>query len=317
MRKPLVGHTPLIDLSHLLNSKTSKLLVKCEFFNQSLSLKDRMVSHIIETAERLGKLTTGQDIVCSTSGNTGCSVSMIAASKGYHSIIITSDNCSPEKVSFMEAFGSKILKVDHSKYVKMGSMYAHEYGCFDINQYDNPLNPDAYYRTLGPEIWEATSGAITHFVMTGSTYGCISGTSRFLKEMKPSVKTILVDPVGSKIYDYYYGYQMADVNNGSIKPSIIEGAGKSSPTGCLDTSVIDRVVQVPDISAISICRSLALYEGLLVGGSSGLNLSAAISIANSLNESGVVVTILCDSGIKYLTKIYNDNYLEEHGISLT
>ena len=188
-----------------------------------------------------------------------------------------------------------------------------------VDQYNNIHNPEAYYQTLGPEIWKDTNGEITHFVMTGSTFGCISGTGRFLKDRNPAIRVTLADPVCSNIYAHYYSsYSSANDCSSphldSDRSSIIEGAGKSAPTKCLDFSVIDEVLKVSDEQAISACHQLVNHEGLLVGGSSGLNVFAAKQIANRLDRKHVVVTVLCDSGIKYLSKIYNQEFLSKNGL---
>jgi cysteine synthase len=209
---------------------------------------------------------------------------------------------------------AELIVVDPDTYISYGEDYAREKGYFNVDQYSNIYNPEAYYKTLGLEIWKDTNGTITHFVMTGSTFGCISGTGRFLKEYNPEIKVILADPLHSNIYEYYYKNIKDDVSSSLTAgtSSIIEGVGKSAPTKCLDFSVIDEVLKVTDEEAVATCHQLAREEGLLVGGSSGVNVFAAKLVANRLSQKDVVVTILCDNGIKYLSKIYNNNYLTKH-----
>jgi len=313
----LIGKTPLIDLSGLINGVSSRLYAKCEFMNPGTSMKDRMANHILNMAEANGQLKKGDTIVCASSGNTGCSFAMLGAIKGYSIIIVTSKNCSLEKQNHIKALNAQLIVVDEDEnYMDYGDKLAEENGYFNVDQYNNPYNPEAYYRTLGPEIWEDTQGEITHFVMTGSTFGCISGTGKFLKEKKPSVKVFLADPISSNIYSYYYSCYSKNSSPHVVvntpENSIIEGAGKDQPTNCLDFSVIDEVLQVSDQDAVSACHQLSQREGVLVGGSSGINLAAAKSIANQLSEEKLVVTILCDSGIKYLSKIYNPEFLSRY-----
>lgn len=307
----LIGNTPLINLTQFVNENSAYLYAKCEFMNPGFSLKDRMASYILDVAEAQGTLKRGDVIVCSSSGNTGCSIAMLAQIRGYKAIIITSEKCSIEKRNHIQALNAKVIVVDHAIYMSYGKNFAQEHGYFDIDQYNNVYNPEAYYKTLGPEIWKDTNGKITHFVMTGSTFGCISGTGRFLKECNPNIQVILADPISSNIYEYYYKGLDANFESDlrSEKSSIIEGAGKASPTRCLDFSVIDKVLKVTDEEGVSMCHQLSRQEGLLVGGSSGLNVAAAKHIANRLDQSHFVVTILCDNGVKYLSKIYNKEFL--------
>ncbi|MGD1717777.1 PLP-dependent cysteine synthase family protein [Dapis sp. BLCC M172] len=310
----LIGNTPLIDLTKIVGENSAYLYAKCEFMNPGLSLKDRMANYILDIAEAQGKLKRGDVIVCSSSGNTGCSFAILGKIRGYQVVIVTSEKCSIEKQNHIKALNAELIVVDYDSYMSYGTDYAKKNGYFDVDQYNNIYNPEAYYKTLGPEIWKDTNGEITHFVMTGSTFGCISGTARFLKECNPKIQVILADPVSSNIYNYYYSNIKNDLsfNLVSEQYSIIEGAGKSKPTKCLDFSVIDEVIKISDEEAISTCHQLANDEGLLIGGSSGLNVFAAKFIANRLNKKGVVVTILCDSGIKYISKIYNKEFLRKY-----
>ncbi len=315
-----IGKTPLVDLSSLTNEGAAQLYAKCEFMNPSFSMKDRIAKHILEMAEAVNQLKPGDTIVCSSSGNTGCSIAMLGGIKGYSVIIVASDKCSIEKQNHIKSFNAKLIIADESDYVEYGEKLAQKNGYFDVNQYDNPYNPETYYRTLAPEIWEETDGKITNFVMTGSTFGCISGTAKFLKEKNPAIRVSLADPLYSNIYSYYYNsylennpcYQPLDTN----KSYLIEGAGKKNPTQCLDFSVIDEVLQVSDQEAISTCHKLAEKEGLFVGGSSGLNVFAATRVANRLKREDIVVTVLADNGVKYLSKIYDPRFLCQNNIKL-
>lgn len=312
-----VGHTPLIDLSGLVKNNGAKLFAKCEYMNPGMSLKDRIASNMINKAIIKRELKPGGTIVCASSGNTGCSVAMFGAKFGFNVIVVTSDKCSLEKLNHIKSYGAKILIVGNDEYMRVADELAEEHGHFNINQYSNPDNPEAYFETLGPEIWSETQGEITHFVMTGSTFGCITGTGRYLKSKNPAVQILLSDPEGSNMYKFFhqaFKRGRLDLDLGAMGNFIIEGAGKSKPTDCLDCNVIDDVVQVTDQESIDMCRHLAKHQGLLVGGSSGLNVHAAVQLANTLTKDNTVVTVLCDSGVKYLSKIYNDNYLQSHNI---
>jgi cystathionine beta-synthase len=242
--------------------------------------------------------------------------------RGYRVIIVTSEKCSAEKQNHIKALNAELKVVSEAEdYMAYGRTLAKEKGYFDVDQYNNCGNPEAYYHTLGPEIWEDTQGRISHFVMTGSTYGCISGTAQYLKEKNSDIKAILVDPTGSNMYDYFYHIQQTgqsdDYTFKPVQSSLLEGTGQEKPTGCLNLDVIDEVIKISDLAAVEMCHKLVGQKGLLVGGSSGLNVAGAIQVADtSPSQEDVIVTVLCDSGIKYLSKIYNPNYLAEHGIHL-
>lgn len=315
-----IGTTPLIDLSSLVNSGCAKLYAKCEFMNPGMSLKDRIGQQMIRSAINSNELKEGGTIVCASSGNTGCSVAMLGAALGFKVIVVTSKKCSQEKLEHIKAYGAEIIIADDSEYMAVANQLANENGYFNIDQYSNPQNPQAYYETLGPEIWQQTEGKVTHFVMTGSTFGCISGTGRFLKEQNAEIKVILADPAGSNMHKYFYQSYLAgnpDLELGAMENFIVEGAGKSKPTSCLDCRVIDAVYSTTDQESIDVCYKLANEKGLLVGGSSGLNVHAAIVLANSLGPESNVVTVLCDSGVKYLSKIYNPEFLHKNKIRLS
>ncbi|TQV77365.1 cysteine synthase family protein [Aliikangiella marina] len=314
-----IGKTPLINISNLVKPDGAKLLAKCEYANPGMSLKDRIASHMIHTAINNGQLKSGDTLVCASSGNTGCSVAMIGSMLGIKVIVVTSAKCSEEKQNHIKAYGAELMIMPDTDYMAKASELAIKHGYFDINQYSNPANPEAYYKTLGPEIWQETQGKVSHFVMTGSTFGCISGTGRYLKEQNAEIRVILADPDGSNMHDYYYKSFKENDNDfavGAMKPFIIEGAGKSKPTPCLNFNVIDDVVKVNDQEAINMCYKLANTNGLLVGGSSGLNVHAAVEIANSLTSEHIIVTLLCDNGVKYLSKIFNSRFLTQNNIKV-
>jgi len=317
-----IGDTPLVELTSMskeLKNPHVHVYAKCEFFNPGFSIKDRIVQNIIAKAEASGKLREGMTVVAASSGNTGASTAMFCAMKGYKCIITTSPKCSKEKMDAIKAYGAKLLispdsakEGDRDHYMEMARLLALEDPdkYFDMDQYENKLNPEGHYLTLGPEIWEETNGTITHFVAAGSTGGTISGTGRFLKERNEEVKVVLGDPVGSIFTEYF--------NKGTYSSPgkfHVEGVGKGSIPGAMQFSLIDQVVPVTDQQAFDTCYMMCRKEGLCAGGSSGLNLFAAIQLANSLEEDATVVTVLPDLGIKYLSKIYNREWLLENGLT--
>jgi cysteine synthase len=307
---------PLIDLSHLLHAKDLQLFAKCEFSNESLSLKDRMVRHILYSLASRRIISKGSRIITASSGNTATSLSMLCSQLSYKATVFVPNTCSQEKLDHMRAFGATVFIEEPSSYISQAEIYAAKSNDYFMDQYNDPMNPDAYYRTLGPELWEATKGSLTHFVMTGSTCGCICGTSRFLKEMNPSLSTILVDTTTSRLYEIYYNKTIMDPVADCAVGSLIEGVGKRFKPGCLDTTYIDRVVKISDIEGIRMCRKVAEDDGMLIGGSSGLNLAAVLSLQSDFPPGSVIATVLCDSGIKYLSKIFNDDYLTNKGVDL-
>jgi len=318
--RDLVGDTPLVDLSHLVENSNAnvRVLAKCEFFNPGFSIKDRIVQNILNNAERDGRLRKGMTVVAASSGNTGASTAMMCAMRGYKCIITTSPKCSEEKMCAIRAYGAELLisppgakEGEPSHYMEMARLLAvenpEEY--FDMDQYDNLENPEGHYLSLGPEIWEQTVGSVTHFVAAGSTGGTISGTGRFLKEQNDKIEVVLGDPEGSIFAEYF--------RSGSLtkpKSFLVEGVGKGSIPGAMNFKVIDDVIQVNDQDAFDTCFMLCRKEGICAGGSSGLNLCTALKLAASLTEDATIVTVFPDLGVKYLSKVYNSEWLEQNGI---
>eukprot|EP01135_Chromosphaera_perkinsii_P001796 Nk52_evm65s210 gene=Nk52_evmTU65s210 len=310
-----IGNTPLVDLSTLSANPNVKIYGKCEFMNPGLSIKDRIAKHILDVAEKKGDLKPGGTVVAASSGNTAAAISMLCAMRGYKAIVITNEKCSKEKVDTLYAYGAEVIVVpsgvpaDHPEhYQNVEKRLCEENPSFyGVNQYDNPLNPEAYYLSLGPEIWEQTNGEVTHLVAAGSTGGTISGTSRFLKEKKESLKSICPDPYGSIFYDYWKDGKI-------VKPKsfLVEGVGKDSIPKAMDFSLIDDMPRISDKEAFDMCHRMAESEGMVVGGSGGLNVACAVKMSAELKEPSVIVAILPDSGVKYLTKIYNQNWLQMH-----
>ena len=313
-----VGHTPLINLNKINPNPNVTILAKVEFYNPTGSIKDRIVKHIINQAEKEGLLQPGGTIIENTSGNTGAAVAMIAAIRGYKAILTMPDKVSQEKQNVLKAYGAEIIvcptsappdSPDH--YVNVAKRLAQETpNSFRVNQYDNPLNPEAHYLTTGPEIWEQTKGKIDYFVASGSTGGTVSGAGKFLKEKNPNLKIFMPDPIGSIFYSYFHTGQIPE---GASCTYLVEGIGEDHITKAMNFSLIDEIVPVKDSDAFAVARLLAKKEGVLAGGSSGANVWLALEIAKVLTTpETVIVTVLPDNGIKYLSKIYNDEWMEAH-----
>jgi len=303
----MIGHTPLIDISSLVKNPKCpgiRVLGKAEFLNPGFSMKDRIVSHILRKALEDGTLKVGGTVVCASSGNTGASVAMLSATLGLNAVIITSPKCSKEKMSAIKAYGATLHIEDD--YMGAEVRLARENPTWlSFDQYNNCRNSEAHYLGTGTEVWEQTHGEVTHFVMSGSTGGTISGVGRRLKEYDPNVNIVLADPYGS----IFHQYHNEGTTNKPTQKTEIEGAGKEELPGVIDFNYIDDVVQVTDADAFSMCKELACSEGILVGGSAGLNAYAAIRLAEQMEQPCTIVTILCDMGIKYLSKVYDDDWL--------
>lgn len=316
-----IGNTPLVKLQKINPYQHIEIYVKLEFFNPGGSIKDRIVKHIIEDAEKTGLLKPGGTIVENTSGNTGAAVAMIAAIKGYKAILTMPDKVSKEKQDALKAFGAEIVVTPTSAppdspdhYVNTAKRIASETpNSFRVNQYDNPKNPEAHYQTTGPEIWEQTGGRVTHFVSGGSTGGTVSGVGRFLKEKNPAIKVIMPDPVGSIYYEYF---KTGKVNVDGSCTYQVEGVGEDHLAEAMDFSLVDEMYQFTDDDAFSMARKLAREEGIFGSGTGGANVWAALKHADTLKEPAVIVTMIPDSGVKYLSKFYNDEWMLKNSYSL-
>lgn len=316
-----IGNTPLVKLLHLNPNPLVTILLKLEFLNPGGSIKDRIVLHIINDAEKRGLLKPGGTIIENTSGNTGAAVAMIAAIRGYKAILTMPDKVSKEKQNALKAYGAEVIVTPTSAapdspehYVNLAISLAEKTpNSFRINQYDNPKNPEAHYLTTGPEIWEQTQGKVDYLVASGSTGGTISGIGRYLKEKKPSVKVILPDPIGSIYYPYFKTGKIPHDGNCNYQ---VEGIGEDHMAKAIDFSVIDDVVQVTDQNAFNTARLLAQKEGILAGGSSGVNVWAAIELAKTLTAPATIVAIVPDGGIKYLSKMYDNEWMNAHGFKV-
>lgn len=317
-----IGNTPLIRLQKLSPRPDVEIWVKLEFFNPSGSVKDRIVSHILEDAEQRGLLGPGGTIVESTSGNTGAAAAMIGAMKGYHVVLTMPDKVSREKQDSLKAYGAEIVVCptsagaeDPAHYVNTARRLSAEIpNSFRIDQYDNPKNPEAHYLSTGPEIWKQTSGRVTHFVAAGSTGGTISGVSRYLKEKNTKVFTFMPDPVGSIYYDYF---RTGTIRHDGSCSYQVEGVGEDHLAKAMDFSLVDDMIQFTDADAFGMARRLASEEGIFGGGTGGANVWAALQLAVRLTRPAVIVTVIPDSGVKYLSKFYSDEWMRERGYPLT
>jgi cystathionine beta-synthase len=304
----LVGHTPLVRLGRVGKGLRPTIVAKLEHLNPGGSVKDRIGLVMIEDAERRGLLKPGGTIVEPTSGNTGVALAMAAAIKGYRLICTMADKQSQEKRDLLRAYGAEVVVCPSAvppespeSYYKVAERLAREVpGGFLPNQYYNPMNPEAHYRTTGPEIWEQTEGKITHLVVGVGTGGTVSGAGKYLKEKDPTVQIVGADPQGS-------------LYTGDIHPYKVEGIGEDFYPGTFDPALVDRWVRVTDRDSFLTARRVTREEGILIGGSSGTAMFAALEIAKELDERALIVVLFADSGRSYLSKIYNDEWMRQNG----
>jgi cystathionine beta-synthase len=311
-----VGWTPLIRLNRVAAGIRTPVYGKAEFMNPGGSVKDRIGPAILDAAERDGTLRPGGTIVEGTSGNTGVGLALAAAIRGYRCVFTIPDKMTQEKVRLLRAFGAEVIVTpsavapDHpDNYVEMAKRIARETpNAILANQFYNAANPEAHYRTTGPEIWEQTGGRVTHFVSAAGTGGTITGVGRFLKERNPRVRIIGGDPVGSILKHY-----AETGEKGETAPYKIEGIGQDKVPGTLDIGVVDEWRSVEDRPAFHLARRLTREEGLFVGGSSGLIAHVALEIAREIDDpDACIVFILCDTGERYLSKVYSDDWMREN-----
>ena len=314
-----IGATPLVRLNRLTRGLTATVLAKVEFFNPGGSVKDRIALNIIEDAERAGRLKPGGTVVEATSGNTGVGLAIVCAIKGYKSVFVMPDKMSQEKIRLLRAYGAKVIITptavapdDPRSYYEVAKRAVTETpNSILANQYHNPENPRSHYLTTGPEIWEQTNGHVTDVIIGMGTGGTITGVGRYLKEKNPRIRIIGVDPYGSLLYETHkLGHLPDDPHPKTYKT---EGIGEDFLPSSLDLSVVDEVIQVSDKESFLMTRRLTREEGIFAGVSSGSAVAAAVRYARDLHGDRVLVVLLPDSGSRYLSKAFDDDWMRENG----
>jgi cysteine synthase len=313
-----IGNTPLIRLNSFSDETGCEILGKAEFLNPGGSVKDRAALFIIEDAEARGLLKPGGTVVEGTAGNTGIGLAHICNAKGYRCLIVIPDTQSQEKIDALRVLGAEVRTVpavpykDPNNYVKLsGRLAAETENAVWANQFDNLANRLAHYRTTGPELWTQTDGNIDAWVSSTGTGGTYAGVTLYLKEQNPNIKAVLADPMGSGLYSY--------AKTGEIHmegSSVTEGIGNSRVTANLEGVPIDDAFQIDDRECIRVLYQLLRKEGLFMGGSVGINVAAAVMLAKQLGPGHTIVTVLCDSGTRYQSKLYNPAWLAEKGLAL-
>ena len=313
-----VGNTPLIRLKSFSEETGCNILGKAEFINPGGSVKDRAALYIIKDAEEKGLLKPGGTVVEGTAGNTGIGLAHICNAKGYKCLIIIPETQSQEKIDLLRTLGAEVRTVpavpykDPNNYVKLSGRLAEELdNAIWANQFDNLANRQAHYETTGPEIWQQTDGKVDAWVSATGTGGTYAGGALFFKEKNPNIKCIVADPMGSGLYSY--------VKTGEIKPegnSITEGIGNSRITANMQGVPIDDAIQIDDHEALRIVYQLLYQDGLFMGGSVGINVGAAVALAKEMGPGHTIVTILCDSGSRYQSRIYDKEWLDSKGLSV-
>jgi len=312
-----VGRTPLIRLRRMSEETGCEIYGKAEFMNPGGSVKDRAARAIVLDAERRGALQPGGTVVEGTAGNTGIGLAHVCNARGYRCVIVMPDNQSPEKYALIEALGAEVRRVktvpysDPNHYQKVAGRLAGELpNAIWANQFDNTANRRAHFETTGPEIWEQTGGRIDAFVAASGTGGTVAGVSEYLKSRTPRVRTVLADPPGSALYEY--------IRNGVVKAtgsgSITEGIGIGRVTANMQDAPIDDAVHIEDAETVHYVYRLLRQEGLFVSSTSGINVAAAVRVARELGPGHTIVTVLCDDGSKYLSRLFNRDWLAQKGL---
>ncbi|WP_017303788.1 cysteine synthase A [Spirulina subsalsa] len=311
-----VGNTPLIRLNSFSDETGCEILGKAEFLNPGGSVKDRAALYIIEDAEKQGLLKPGGTVVEGTAGNTGIGLAHICNAKGYKCLIIIPETQSQEKMDLLRTLGAEVRPVpavpykDPNNYVKLSGRLAQEMeNAIWANQFDNLANRNAHYETTGPEIWQQTEGKVDAWVAATGTGGTYAGVALFLKEQNPEIRCVVADPMGSGLYSY--------VKTGQINPegsSITEGIGNSRITGNMEDVPIDDAIQIDDPECLRVVYQLLRKDGLFMGGSVGINVGAAYALAKQLGPGHTIVTVLCDGGSRYQSKLFNEAWLKERGL---
>jgi len=312
-----IGRTPLIRLRRLSELTGCEILAKAEFMNPGGSVKDRAALGIIEDAEMRGLLPAGATIVEGTAGNTGIGLTVVGLAKGYRTVVVIPETQSTEKISLLRTLGAEVITVpekpysDPGNYNHVAQRLAAEKGWFWANQFDNVANRLAHYKTTGPEIWDQTSGEVTGFVSSVGTGGTLAGTALYLKERNPKIATVCADPYGAAMWSWFT-HGNTDTKDGD---SYAEGIGQCRVTKNLEGIVIDRAYRIKDQTALTIVYQLLREEGLFVGLSSGINIAGSVALAKERGAGQTIVTLLCDSGMKYQSKLFNLAWLKEHSLN--
>ena len=312
----VIGHTPLVRLNRITAGLDCQVYAKLEYLNPMGSCKDRIAKHLVEAAERDGRLRPGDTILENSSGNTAMGLALLAIQKGYRLTVVVRDRTSKEKLDQLKALGVDVRKVDTrlppehpDSYNQITPRLARELPhCYFPDQHNNRENNDAHYLSTGPEIWEQMDGRIDAFIAGIGTGGTIGGAGRYLKEKNPAVKIIAVDVEGSIFTEYFRTGVI-----GKPHPYLLEGLGDEFLIGCADFSVIDDMVQVSDRDAFRAARGLALSEGMLVGGSSGAVIHATLKVASTFPRGARIAILFADSASRYLSTIFNDDWMREKG----
>jgi cystathionine beta-synthase len=311
-----IGRTPFVRLNRLGRDTGATFYAKLEYLNPGASIKDRIAVQMIRDAETDGRLKPGGTLIECTSGNTGMGLAMAGAVRGYRTILVMPDKVSTEKIKALRAFGARVITTptavapdDPRSYYSVAQRLNREIpNSFLTNQYDNPSNPEAHYRTTAPEIWEAFGDRLDAVIVATGTGGTITGLGRYLKERKPSIRMVLIDPVGSILYEYFKTRQVAK----SFKTYKVEGFGEDFIPGSLNIEMVDDCYQVTDKECFLTARELTRKEGLFTGGSGGGAVCGAVKFAKEHPECRTIVIILPDSGSRYLSKVYDDDWLREN-----
>ncbi len=309
-----VGNTPLIKINRINKGLKPQIFAKLESSNPGGSVKDRIGINMIEAAEKEGKIKPGGTIIEATSGNTGIGLSLVCAVKGYKSICVLTDKVSAEKINYLKALGTDVIVVsnalehDHPDfYINVARKIEKETpNSIYLYQYGNPANPEAHYKTTGPEIWRQTDGKITHFISGIGTGGTISGTGRYLKEQNPEIQIVGADPFGSIFKEYKETGKM-----GEGEPYLVEGIGQDCLPANVHFQYIDRIINITDQESFKYARLLTKEEGIFSGGSTGTIVAGMLKVAAELDENAVIVFIVCDTGERYLTKFHSNEWLRD------
>ncbi|MEB3355604.1 MAG: cysteine synthase A [Synechococcales bacterium] len=314
-----VGNTPLIRLNSFSDATGCEILGKAEFLNPGGSVKDRAALYIIKDAEEKGLLKPGGTVVEGTAGNTGIGLAHICNAKGYRCLIIIPETQSQEKMDMLRTLGAEVRPVpavpyrDPNNYVKLSGRVAAEMeNAIWANQFDNLANRRAHYETTGPEIWEQTDGKVDAWVAATGTGGTFAGVSLFLKEKNPNIRSVVADPLGSGLYSYVKTGEITTMGN-----SITEGIGNSRVTANMEDVPIDDAIQIDDNEALRVIYQLLYQDGLFMGGSVGINVGAAVALAKQMGPGHTIVTVLCDSGARYQSRIFNPEWLTAKGFDMT